>query len=86
VRALKKGSWPGTLFLLAAALLPPLTQAQNTHRIVPGQSIGPIKIGMSSQALYKLMGEPTESHLGESGRVYFWGGLQVYVDSATSTV
>jgi len=41
---------------------------------------------MSSEALYKLMGEPSESHSGENGRVYFWGGLQVYVDSASSTV
>jgi len=86
MRPSKKGIWVGILFMLTALILPPSVRAQDDHQIVPGQSVGPIRIGMSSQALYKLMGEPTESQLGESGRVYFWGELQVYVDSASNTV
>jgi hypothetical protein len=56
------------------------------HLIVPGKRIGPVALGMSDQALFKLK-VPDTTRVGGSLMWYFYSGLmKVVVDQNTHTV
>lgn len=73
-----------TIFLPAATY----AQPQNDHLIVAGSRVGPISLGMSTQELYKAMGEPTESVTGNDGTwaSYSWEDLRVWTDLPSGQV
>ena len=54
--------------------------------IVPGKSIGPVLIGMTAQELYRAMGEPHGSEVGEDKTTYTYDGLQVGVENGKQIV
>jgi hypothetical protein len=67
------------LALAAAATLPlgerADAQAQNDHRIVPWERVGPVELGMSAAELFGVMGRPSFTTRGALDRgvdVYTW--------------
>ncbi len=54
--------------------------------ILPGKSIGPVVIGMSAQELYRALGEPRSSDVGEDKTSYVYDGLQVGVENDSQLV
>ena len=54
--------------------------------IIPGKSIGPVLIGMTAQELYRAMGEPSASNVGEDKTAYTYDGLQVGVENDSQRV
>jgi hypothetical protein len=54
--------------------------------IIPGKSIGPVLIGMTAQELYRAMGEPRSSDVGEDKTSYTYDGLQVGVENDSQRV
>jgi hypothetical protein len=64
-------------------------QAQNDHRIVPWERIGPIELGMTAADLARTKGDPTQTSRGPTGgiSVYTWkNDLSVYIKSDGSYV
>src|SRR5437870_4156270 len=55
------------------------------HLIVPGKRIGPVALGMSDQALFKL-GVPDETKPFDPFMVYFYREMKIFVDQSTHTV
>lgn len=60
--------------------------AHADNMIVPGKSVGPVAIGMSAQDLYRVMGEPRSSDVGEEKTSYVYDGLQVGVENDSQLV
>lgn len=54
--------------------------------IVPGKSIGPVLIGMTAQELYRAMGDPLSSKVGDEKTTFTYEGLQVGVENDTQIV
>lgn len=69
-----------TILALAGGTSPSVAQSDQT--IVPAERIGAIRLGMSTQALYALMGDPDPSgtHTGPNWAVYTWGSHTVSTD------
>src|SRR2546429_369562 len=43
--------------------------------IVPGARIGSVRIGMSADELYQVMGTPSSTQSLDDGNYYIWSGL-----------
>lgn len=70
-------------------LPPPVTEAHwNDYEIVPGERIGAVSIGMTSQQLLEAMGQPvtTVPQGGLNGYKYEPGDLVALVDNDTQRV
>ena len=67
---------------IALGLMPALADDQ----IVPGKRVGPVAIDMSAQDLYRAMGEPRSSDVGEEKTSYVYDGLQVGVENDSQLV
>jgi hypothetical protein len=63
-----------------------LIPAYADNLIVPGKSVGPVAIDMSAQDLYRVMGEPRSSDVGEEKTSYVYDGLQVGVENDSQLV
>jgi len=76
--------------LVVALFISPTASAQvaNDHLIIPGERVGPISLGMSTQDLYKALGEPTQSVTGNDGTwaSYSWQDLTVQTDLPSGKV
>jgi hypothetical protein len=70
----------------AAADPPPGSQSQGANLIVPGVSLGPVRLGMTETELYNTLGEPTSSFIGESATVYNYPTLSAYVDKRSHRI
>lgn len=66
------------LMIIALVAIAP---ARAEDLIVPGKSIGPVLIGMSVQELYRALGEPRSSDVGDDKTSYVFDGLQVGVEN-----
>ena len=62
--------------------------AQDDKLIVPGERVGPIHLGMTEAALYKLLGGPDgiNSTPGSVTYIYFHSNLYVSIDAMTHQV
>jgi hypothetical protein len=74
------------IFVACAALLALAAPLRAGDLIVPGKSIGPVLIGMTAQELYRAMGDPLSSNVGEEKTTYTYDGLQVGVENDTQLV
>jgi len=63
----------GITSVLLLALSPSgFSQTDTEHLIVPGQGIGPIKLGMSVDAVESILGTPVFHNLGSEFDVEYW--------------
>ena len=61
------------LLVCSVALLwPDQARAENDHRIVPWQRVGPITLGMSAEDVIRVLGQPTQSNQARSTTTYYW--------------
>jgi hypothetical protein len=82
-------TWPGVA-LLCGILLACSTSgggafnAPNDRLIVPGERVGPLKLGMTEQDLFKIAVPNTTRPMGKW--IFYWyGQLQVIVDESSRT-
>lgn len=68
---------PDTVPADTTAAQPPKPPApDSTYLIVPGGSIGKVKVGMYGEALARILGEPDSSDAAMGKALYFWEGEQ----------
>ena len=72
------------LAVLMFAALAPASRADEL--IIPGKSIGPVLIGMTAAQLYRALGDPRASDVGEDTTTYTYDGLQVGVANDSQLV
>lgn len=77
-----------TLALIVTGASFSFAQAQSNNRIVPGQRVGLIRLGMNTAEVYKILGEPKVSTGHTDGHFsYQWPGLFIEIDNdAVETV
>lgn len=84
--------WLPVIVLLSACASQPAPPAQgepaqSDRRIVPGERIGPVSIGMTARQLAEGLGPPTGTvRLPGGTENYFANGLRVVVDNASRKV
>jgi hypothetical protein len=76
-----------TLFLTSCAT-EPIALQNSDHLIVPGERVGPIKLGMTEQEVFNLLG-PAKKHFFRFGTlIYSWedGDFEINVSPDNHTV
>jgi outer membrane protein assembly factor BamE (lipoprotein component of BamABCDE complex) len=66
------GSIAALLVLATALLCPALARAENDHLIVPWRRIGPVVLGMTTDDVVRVLGEPTQQNRAPYVTVYNW--------------
>ncbi len=64
---------------------PPAVPIRDT-KIIPGQRVGPVSLGMSETELYRTMGEPRKTNTFSWGTSYEFEGLYATVYNSTHRV
>jgi hypothetical protein len=63
-----KRTWIVSMAALAGATLAAVSAAAESTSIVPGKSIGPIRIGMTRTAVYRVLGTPQFTNVAGGNR------------------
>jgi hypothetical protein len=75
-----------TALLAAIMVTASLSSADADELIVRGKSVGPVLLDMSAEELYRALGNPQASNVGDETTSYTYDGLQVGVENSGQRV